>query len=698
MGYYDLTTPQKALYIAAIQGSHKMDVRLSLYDMDEAFLGTPAFNIVEGQIDGDQTADVQRQLKFTVVQLGSGFWGPTSSLFVDNIVGVEYGTFVPTVGWVWDWVFYGPVTKYSRDGFSHHIECSSKEVLMMPPVRQPILSNPQSRLLINYIQSAAEDFGETKFDLGAFTDKIRRHYRINPRKAIEKGVWWYLQRLSSKLKYNLFFSNAGYLTLAVRDSTQAAIFTWHDVVTAPTHEFDMTTVINRVEVYSKDKRGTDMLKGIAELLTANPLSPESLSRGGKCLTLLEEIHVDHPISRARAQELAEDTLSDAVSNVIDVSFESYPVPFLEIGDVCSVTVHGDIKKFTLKKYSLSLLPNTMSVGYTSHKRPLKKFKNKPGGRPGYRALSAIQSSGNKRGGKQSGSGRTSVTEPESRERFVIHGTVVNVTRKTEGDYLAVDAGIGAGVLTVDDASVFDEDGGRLVFVDDSGTTFKYFYDSVDIDANTIALTSILAEAYAKGEGVYVSPLHRTRVASVSTDDPLGEIIEARVPHHLKPLIRLGARSGIEGDDEVADENDPLIEVLCTLIHDDWVVTDVLGREPEEEYDEIKFIRWESKPGAPAGIAAEAHPWNPSKVLAWKIMTIDNEDAPAGGITAHLELSGVDIGSITLSAGDRVSNKGFPQEDWGVNQPLQVIVDDNGGMTGRLGAIVKYTTLATEQGN
>jgi hypothetical protein len=247
----------------------------------------------------------------------------------------------------------------------------------MPPVRQPILSNPESQQLKEYIRSAAEDFGETKFALGSETRRVNKHFNVDPRKAMDKGVWWYLEKIAETEKFDLFYSRDGFLTMRERISGTAApmIFTWDDVVTAPTHEFDITTVKNRVEVYSKDKRGTDLLKGFAELASAHPLSPDSLARNGKCFYLLEEIKANHLISKARATQKAVDKLDDIILNAVDVSFEGYPVPFLEPGDRCSMTAFGKTTTFTVKQYTLPLFPSTMSVGYTTKKKRKRKQKS-----------------------------------------------------------------------------------------------------------------------------------------------------------------------------------------------------------------------------------------------------------------------------------------------------------------------------------
>jgi len=368
MVYLDLSDSDRSAYLDTLGSSHKIDVRLWLYDASEAFLGPLDLAMTDGQVDGTQANSIKRVLTITAQATKFSFT-PDGDIFADKFVGCEYGVYVPTVGWVWDWVFKGPVTKYTRDTDTHTIECSSKEVLMYPPVQMPTLSNPGSKQVADYIRSAAEDFGEQFFDLGdAGSALVPKLFNIAPIKAKTSGVFWYLVQLAAKANYDLYYTRAGYLKLQKRDPASGPVYTFENLLTEPTSEFDITTVVNRVNVYGKDKYGHDVLKGFAYLPASHPLSQQSLARNGKDRVLVQEIHstaVNMTTEEANTQ--ANNALTAAIAQQVDVTFDSLPVPILELGDPCRV-VSGLIDyNFTLTSYSLPLGPATMSVGYLTPK-------------------------------------------------------------------------------------------------------------------------------------------------------------------------------------------------------------------------------------------------------------------------------------------------------------------------------------------
>jgi microcystin-dependent protein len=142
------------------------------------------------------------------------------------------------------------------------------------------------------------------------------------------------------------------------------------------------------------------------------------------------------------------------------------------------------------------------------------------------------------------------------------GTVESIAEVVLGDELATAVTAGAGTLTLGDVVDFNESGGQLLI----GAEILA-YTGLDDDANTITLTSGLANAYSVGEPVYVYPDSRERQATVRLDDD-GEAVVARVPHALYDRLAEGTR-----DDASAEV------VSLYLDGDEWVVDDVLGIEP-----------------------------------------------------------------------------------------------------------------------
>lgn len=118
-----------------------------------------------------------------------------------------------------------------------------------------------------------------------------------------------------------------------------------------------------------------------------------------------------------------------------------------------------------------------------------------------------------------------------------HGALLSIATRTMGDQLDTAASSGATTLSLEDVSDFDEENGGFVAV--NGTT--YAYNSVDMVADTIHLTTGLTATAAVGDrvdiwdgdtGVVVSEL----TALVMVDGQDGDPIAAAVDHSLTPLL------------------------------------------------------------------------------------------------------------------------------------------------------------------
>lgn len=143
------------------------------------------------------------------------------------------------------------------------------------------------------------------------------------------------------------------------------------------------------------------------------------------------------------------------------------------------------------------------------------------------------------------------------------GLVVSVAEVLAGDELLAATPAGATTLVLGDAVDFPEGGGELQIAGDTVLAFT----SADLDTDTLHLAAPTTVAYEEGEQVLVLPLAVERLASVALDGD-DESVEARVPHALFDHIAEGVR-------------DPGTEERVSLVLDgnEWVVSDLLGREP-----------------------------------------------------------------------------------------------------------------------
>lgn len=153
--------------------------------------------------------------------------------------------------------------------------------------------------------------------------------------------------------------------------------------------------------------------------------------------------------------------------------------------------------------------------------------------------------------------------------MIERGRVVSVDKTNAGSALVGDHGSGTLVLQVDDTAAFNPDGGVLVVGDD-----EYAYVSIDDDAATITLTDTTGQAYDDDTPVLVWPL-APRVTATVTVDAAGETFDVHVPHALTALRTTGVRAPEDQE-----------HVTLRVEGGQWVIADVLGREPQIQADHL----------------------------------------------------------------------------------------------------------------
>jgi hypothetical protein len=286
---------------------------------------------------------------------------------IDDTTSLFEDVFTPG-DWVDVPVFYGPVSRYARDGHEVTLEAVGKEALLFPPVKQNYgdIPDPADKKLATYLRNQATAFGEEKLRLveGAGTT-VPKNFTLNMPKVRENGLWWYLKLLASTRNFRLFYGPDGYLELRPLNPSQAT-YTFRDVMDEPTVAYDLTMVRNRIEVYDQDKQGDPEPLVRADLPESHPLSAASLARNGVPRVLLERLDFeDVRMSVAEATKLAKDALEQKSVGSVDVQFTSLPVPHVQLGDKVRVLTDTVDEVFQLRRFTLPLTANdTMSVGFT----------------------------------------------------------------------------------------------------------------------------------------------------------------------------------------------------------------------------------------------------------------------------------------------------------------------------------------------
>jgi hypothetical protein len=118
-----------------------------------------------------------------------------------------------------------------------------------------------------------------------------------------------------------------------------------------------------------------------------------------------------------------------------------------------------------------------------------------------------------------------------------HGELLTVTQRTMGDFFETNASIGDRTLNLLDVTDFDEDGGGYCLIGGN----VYFYDSADMEADTIHLSSGLTTAALAGDEVDLwdfdnSVVVSEMVALVAVPDQDGDPTTAEVDYSLSALL------------------------------------------------------------------------------------------------------------------------------------------------------------------
>lgn len=153
------------------------------------------------------------------------------------------------------------------------------------------------------------------------------------------------------------------------------------------------------------------------------------------------------------------------------------------------------------------------------------------------------------------------------------GTVGNVSQVPLGFTLSANAALAATLLNVSDTADLDEDGGTLVGPDGS----QYTYSAPNEIAGTVTITPGLVVAALEDDFFAVFDPEtnsnavelRADVDPTSTEGEDGDSISARVTHVLQPYLPTGIRNPGAGE-----------PVTLELVDDEWVVTDVVGRQAQ----------------------------------------------------------------------------------------------------------------------
>lgn len=397
-----ISDAQRLALIATLRTSHRRRVQVRIHNRGEKVieqLDVPASQMLTGSVTVDAQADITRSLAMTFIdpqqRLGFDAGSPArGGLFADNLVSVEYGVLVPSVGWIDIPVFWGPVTSFERDRAQVTIEAQGKEALALDPhFTTQGYTIKKGRRVDNAIRDVMDRTGETRYDLPDMPQRLPRSRAVEPEDEpwdVVKFGWeagtrvWHgkgkkRHRERTTVEYNgliaiagnmrAYYNGAGRLCVRRRSTTNVLVLqSGRDLVTPPVVKFDALAARNHVVVtgakVTVGKRHVQR-RASATLPPANPLSPYALARNGKLRYMTEFLAVDGLKTHQACVDRARRVLAEKSADGLDLAFDCLPFPMLEEHDMVRVITDAYTIDIPLRQFTIPLAPGEpMTVGYT----------------------------------------------------------------------------------------------------------------------------------------------------------------------------------------------------------------------------------------------------------------------------------------------------------------------------------------------
>jgi hypothetical protein len=219
-----LTRNQLNLYEQALAATVVwMKINVVLRDQNEKPIGslsaetdwekavtTNIAGVIDGQVDLDWEADVTRQLSLVVSD-------PLDKLSFGKTVGnsafcsVEHCIWVERLDdWVEVPVFWGPLSRFERDGHQVSLEALGKESLgLAPHLCWKTMKFPKGMLATTAIKKILQEQGETRFSLPDLKSKLHKDVIASKRSE----PWRLCKRIASSVDRQLFYDPSGHVRM-----------------------------------------------------------------------------------------------------------------------------------------------------------------------------------------------------------------------------------------------------------------------------------------------------------------------------------------------------------------------------------------------------------------------------------------------------------------------------------------------------
>jgi hypothetical protein len=362
-------TDQQTLH-ATLTDSHSVMVTVKIRDLVGNVIGNVSDQVLSGQVNIDDTADVTRSLTLSLFDphhsLHFDSSAPTDgALYLDRMVGVVYSV-KPARSNTWTNipVFLGPIASMDRTNDVVNLEAHGKEVLAMGAAWKT-RTFKAGGLRGDAIRAILRDLaGESKFSFPDLTARLPADVSVGR----ESIPWEVARTLAKGMSMQLFYDGRGVAVLRPRSTTSVFTFQSGDggsVLTEPQIAYSSEELRNLVWV-----RGEGTISVSRAAPASHPLSPQKLGRNGVPRYLLNAITDTNIRTIAEATTLAEATLADSLLNAITVSFDAMTIPHLEPNDMVRVTTGDFSNAFRIHQMAIPLVVGgNMTVGYLANKSP-----------------------------------------------------------------------------------------------------------------------------------------------------------------------------------------------------------------------------------------------------------------------------------------------------------------------------------------
>jgi hypothetical protein len=362
---------------SALATPHEKSIRVASLSNDGKALEDYSDQFEDGQVNGDASGDVSRQLNLTLfdprgrIPFDADTIG-TGDLDLSRMLRVQWTIDSPLLSeLVTIPVFTGPLSAMDRQGPRVVIEAVSKESFGLGAVWQVMTLGKNLRKTDAIRRLLVVQMGETRIDIPDLDARLPKAIKL-PRTA---SPWRAAQRIARSMNMQLYYDASGTVRMRRRQDEPHWRFSsggharegWAPNLTSPiTARMDRTKVRNAVIVKGGKPKGAKHPVAFRAVAPRDhPMSPWRLGRENAPLFLVEEISDSKIRSVREARERAEDHLARGLRAHVTAQFTATPVPMFDVEDVFHAADDRVSLESLVRTFSLPLgVAGDMTMGFT----------------------------------------------------------------------------------------------------------------------------------------------------------------------------------------------------------------------------------------------------------------------------------------------------------------------------------------------